>query len=252
MLSSNWQLLSRSWWNLLGINIKHGWKPAEHVFLTVPALSHKHIIQAHPFTIASAAPEGPESHAWLNFLIRAQDGFSRDLLRYAQLHQSVNIRVDGPYGSSHALRMLHNQDIAIVIAGGSGIAVAFPLIWSLLTASPKDVESGHQGRSKPRVCLIWVVHDAEHLDWIPQDRLDELRDLGCKTLIPPPTRKAGRPNLPRLLEGATTSWGHEIDDPAVGVVVSGPDAMNRECRNACAGLVRRGMNLQISVEKFGW
>lgn len=250
MLSSNWQLPQSSWWRHFGI--KDGWKPAEHVFLTVPALSHKHLVQAHPFTIASAAPTSADSHAWLNFLIRAQDGFSRDLLRYAELHSSVNIRVDGPYGSSHALDMLHDNDVAVIVAGGSGIAVAFPLVWSLLKASTRGLELESNMHPKFRVSLIWVVHDQEHLDWIPQDRLDELRELGCKITIPPPTRKAGRPDLPHLLETAVDVWNDEIENPSVGVVVAGPDGMNRSCRNACANLVSQGARLEVSVEKFGW
>lgn len=252
MLSSNWQLRPRPRWMLSRLNIKSGWKPAEHVFLTVPALSNKHAIQAHPFTIASAAPGSSDSHAWLNFLIRARDGFSRDLLHYARSHSFTNIRVDGPYGASHALDMLHDNEVSVVVAGGSGIAVAFPLVWSLMLASSQDTESGYDASSRRRVSLIWVVHQPEHVEWIPRDRLEELRDLGCQILIPPPTSKAGRPDLPQLLEGAVSAWNHEIDDPSVGVVISGPDEMNRICRNACADLVRRGANLNVSVEKFGW
>jgi NAD(P)H-flavin reductase len=250
MLSSNWQLPKSSWWR--SWSTKNGWKPAEHVFLTVPALSHKHFIQAHPFTIASAAPTGSDSHAWLNFLIRAQDGFSRDLLRYANFHSSVNIRIDGPYGSSHALDMLHDNDVAVIVAGGSGIAVAFPLVWSLLAAASQSLDPEGNRHSKPRVSLIWVIHDQEHIDWIPQDRLDELRGLGCQITIPPPTRKAGRPDLPQLLETAVNAWNDEIEDPTIGVVVAGPDTMNRSCRNACASLVSQGARLEVSVEKFGW
>ncbi|KAI4844229.1 hypothetical protein E4T44_06311 [Aureobasidium sp. EXF-8845] len=250
MLSSNWQLLATPWWRSWGI--KNGWKPAEHVFLTVPALSHKHLVQAHPFTIASAAPTDTDSHAWLNFLIRAQDGFSRDLLRHAKFHSSVNVRIDGPYGSSHALEMLHDNDVAVIVAGGSGIAVAFPLVWSLLAASSQTLEPEGNRQTKPRVCLIWVIHDQQHIDWIPQYRVDELHELGCKVVIPPPTRKAGRPDLPQLLESAVHAWNDEIEDPAVGVVVAGPDTMNRECRNKCASLVGQGVKLEVSVEKFGW
>jgi NAD(P)H-flavin reductase len=253
-LTSNWQLETHSsWWKpLVGFGIKHGWKPAEHVFLTVPALSHKHFVQAHPFTIASAAPNELDTHAWLDFIIRAQDGFSRDLLRYAQFHNSVNIRVDGPYGSSHASDILQDNDVAVIVAGGSGIAVAFPLVWSLLV-NPLGLEEAESSiEYKHRVSLIWVVHDKEHLDWIPHQRLEELRQLGCKMTIPCPTRKAGRPHLPRLLQEAVESWEPELEDPTVGVVIAGPDSMNRTCRNACANLVRQGARLEVSVEKFGW
>jgi hypothetical protein len=148
--------------------------------------------------------------------------------------------------------MLNDNDVAVVVAGGSGIAVAFPLVWSLLSASSQDIEPESNSQPKPRVSLIWVIHDQGHIDWIPQDRLDELRELGCKVIIPPPTRKAGRPDLPHLLETAVNAWNDEIEDPTVGVVVAGPDTMNRSCRNTCASLVSQGARLEVSVEKFGW
>lgn len=252
MLSSNWQLRPRPWWTVSGLNIKSGWKPAEHVFLTVPALSHKHAIQTHPFTIASAAPSSSDSHASLNILIRARDGFSRDLLDYAQCHSFIQVRIDGPYGCSQALDILHDSEVSVLVAGGSGIAVAFPLIWSLFSASFQGSEDEHSICWKPRVSLIWVVHQPEHVEWIPREGFEDLRDLGCQIFIPPPTCEAGRPDLPQIIEAAVAAWDHELDDPSVGVVISGPDEMNRTCRNTCADLVRRGSNLKMSVEKFGW
>lgn len=257
LLSSNWSIADNTRWWQNNMHIKHGWKPTEHVFLTVSALSRKHFIQAHPFTIASAAPVAPNTshlpeaerdpaqHAWLNFIIRARDGFSRDLLRYAQSHPSARVRVDGPYGSTHALEMLRDSDNAVVVAGGSGIAVAYPLIWDLLF----NTDAGaHRGR---RVSLIWVVHDSTHVEWIGQERLAELRERGLFLVIPPPTRKAGRPDLDGLLSWALT--GHcQVNGRSTGVVVSGPDSMNRDVRNACAQLVRQGLDVSVSVEKFGW
>jgi len=71
-------------------------------------------------------------------------------------------------------------------------------------------------------------------------------------MVPPPTQKAGRPDLPDLLETAVNVWNDEVQDPTVGVVVAGPDTMNRTCRNTCASLVSRGARLEVSVEKFGW
>jgi predicted ferric reductase len=68
-------------------DISGGWNATDHVFLTIPSLSRMRIIQAHPFTIASRASHDPKS--CLRLLIRAQDGFSKDLLRYAKGHDSV-------------------------------------------------------------------------------------------------------------------------------------------------------------------
>ena len=58
---------------LAGPGITSGWKATEHVFVTVPSLSHKHIIQAHPFTIASKAPTAGDQKGDLKLIIRAQD-----------------------------------------------------------------------------------------------------------------------------------------------------------------------------------
>lgn len=244
LLSSNWQIAAQPQWRkALALHIKSGWKPTEHVFLSVPALAKKHIIQAHPFTIASAAPVSSSDHAWLNFIIRAHDGFSRDLLRYAQSHRSATVRVDGPYGSPHALEMLHSSDISVVVAGGSGIAVAFPLVWSLL------FDAGSSRRRQ--VCLIWVVHDSLHLDWIGQERLNDLRERGLRVVVSPPTCKAGRPDVGRLVREAVAECDGFVKH-SVGVVVSGPDGMNRDCRNACATLAGQGVDVHVSIEKFGW
>lgn len=150
------------WWNprrLVSLllrsrrqNIIYGWRPTDHVFLTVPALGRTHALQTHPFTIASEAPPPPlpistTSHdideqpqqsppppaeASLRLLIRAHEGFTADLLEYAHHHSTVSVRLDGPYGSSHALDMLRAADHPILVAGGSGIAVTFPLAWALL------------------------------------------------------------------------------------------------------------------------
>ncbi|GAB7351452.1 hypothetical protein MBLNU459_g2114t1 [Dothideomycetes sp. NU459] len=252
LLSSDWQLATPPpWRKYFNLHIKSGWGATEHVFLSVPALAHKHKIQAHPFTIASAAPAPSSQHAWLNFIIRAHDGFSRDLLHYAQSHPAVDVRIDGPYGSPHALEMLHASDVAVLVAGGSGIAVAYPLLWSLLVDADRDSTSANGRRIPRQVCLVWVVHDALHLDWVGQDRLNELRGRGLKVIIPPATRKAGRPDVGKLVDDAIASFGH-LDKPAVGVVVSGPDGLNRDCRNACARLVGQGVDVHVSIEKFGW
>jgi hypothetical protein len=38
----------------------------------------------------------------------------------------------------------------------------------------------------------------------------------------------------------------------VSVVVSGPDGLNRTMRNKCARTIRKGINLEVAVDKFGW
>lgn len=252
MVSADWPKASRLrnlWTALFGNNMHFGWDSAEHVFLTVPALARKHIIQAHPFTIAAAAPEHHHTHVWFNLVIRALDGFTKDLLRYAEKRSSVTVRLDGPYGSSHALDMLRASDNAIVVAGGSGIAVAYPILWSILQAGSRDAE---RAEASQQVCLIWIVNQASHLDWIGLERLEELKELGLRVVLPPPTAKSGRPDVDALVRDMVMTINDNAVAPRTRVVVSGPDGMNRAARNACARLAWEGQDVKVLVEKFGW
>ena len=255
LLSANWEVLPKRF--AAPTNMKHGWNPDEHVFISVPAISRKHAIQSHPFTIFSAAPTSRQdaqgNHAWFTLLIRAQaeSGFTHSLLQHARLTPHTRIRLDGPYGSSHALDMLEASSTAILIAGGSGIAVAYPLLHSLLCpSSSADPETAVVKGKQRNVKLLWIIHAPNHCLWIPEDKLKELRDWGLDVLIPPPTSLAGRPDAAEILREwveSETSWGGRA-----GVVVSGPDGLVRDVRNECAGLIYKGRNVDVQVEKFGW
>lgn len=270
IMSANWDKPGsrQSWFPWPRQNIKHGWKPTDHVFLTVPALGRKHALQAHPFTIASAAPPPQQTsggddeqpiHCWLNLLIRAQKGFTADLLCYAHRHHRVSVRLDGPYGSTHALDMLRAADNAVLVAGGSGIAVTFPLVWALLMGEGAD-EDEQNGllalkgkKGKQRVRMMWIVHSDEHRYWIPDAMLDKLVAAGLDLVVPPSTAVAGRPDVVGTVQG----WINEVDDSMphsqeTAVIVSGPDGLNRMVRNTCAEAIRRGADVQLAVEKFGW
>ena len=271
LVSANWQPLPAEsiWAQISGLGgVNYGWLTGQHVFICVPGLSRRHILQAHPFTIASAAPgRGAKGrkvpHAWFNLIIRAHDGFTRDLLTHAKSHPTAEVRVDGPYGSTSALDMLHDSDIALLVAGGSGIAVAFPLLWSLLmdTKHNSDPEDPYdRSRLRPqKVCLIWVVHQASHLSWIGDERLRELNECGLDIVVPEPTSDAGRPDISALVRSAVERHSSELMNGGAsgkkiktGVVCSGPDEMNRAVRNECATLVREKLDVGIEVEKFGW
>jgi len=273
LVSADWDILyppapgshARSWTRkLCQNNILRGWQPADHVFVSIPKLGRTHALQAHPFTIASAAPSAPPlptsmspgsdqrppstTHAWLNLLIRAHTGFSRDLLYHAHLHKTVNVRLDGPYGSQEVLHMLRACRSNVLVAGGSGIAVILPLAWSLAVSTASDGK-----KQRRRIHLIWIIHSASQRSWVPQDRLDELKQLGVELVLPEPTVAAGRPDVPRYIDELTAPsdlWGAGAED--IGVVVSGPDGLNRSVRNACSAAVRDGRKVRLSVEKFGW
>ncbi|KIY03403.1 uncharacterized protein Z520_00094 [Fonsecaea multimorphosa CBS 102226] len=132
---------------VLGIqtNLRHGWLPSQHVFLSVPSMGFKYRFQAHPFTIASPAP--PENIAamrsWpLQLTIRAIDGFSLALLHYARHHQHCEVVLDGPYGSTSALAAAQSADRVCFVAGGSGIAVTYPLCWAIRVRKGSSADAG--------------------------------------------------------------------------------------------------------------
>ncbi|KAI1075458.1 hypothetical protein F5B20DRAFT_559772 [Whalleya microplaca] len=244
LLSADWDIPRGRKVGCCGVfrqGIIHGWRPGDHVFVSIPHLGGSHALQAHPFTIASAAPMTATtcspSHAWLSLLIREQSGFTSDLLRHARLNHSVPIRLDGPYGSQEPLDMLRSCDHAVLITGGSGIAVAFPLVWDLATT--------HSGRRQ--VHLLWVTQSRSQHSWIPEDRMNELREFGVHLTLPEPTDEVGRPDISGYVAEVTAA-----SEGRVGFIVSGPDSLNRSARNACAVAVRSGADIQLSVEKFGW
>ncbi|KAL7626517.1 hypothetical protein AAE478_003289 [Parahypoxylon ruwenzoriense] len=240
LVSTDWDIPTSRGGARLGFlqqSILYGWQPADHVFISIPVLGRSHSLQAHPFTIASAAPGSAPSHAWLSLLVRVQSGFTADLLNYARRDSRVSVRLDGPYGSPDPLNMLRSCGNAVLIAGGSGIAVVFPMVWDLVTT--------HLGKRK--IHLMWVLHSRNQRSWIPEDRIADLRQLGVHVTIPEPTNEAGRPDIPGYISDlAATSEG------TVGFVVSGPDGLNRTARNACAEAVKSGADIQLRVEKFGW
>jgi hypothetical protein len=266
ILSANWDVVPSSTSVASAMTPKsmhQGWKPNDHIFLTIPSLGSQFALQCHPFTIFSAAPAPQDSdsdifpsHAFFTLLIRAQSptGFAHVLLDYARTHSRTTIRLDGPYGSSHALDILESSEMAVVVAGGSGIAVAYPLLWALLHGSSTgDVETrghspstslSHRGK---RVKLLWITHSESHRNWVPEDKMKELQSWGLEVVIPQPTSVVGRPDAAKIVSG----W-IENEGGRTGVVVSGPDGLVRDVRNTCAGLIKQGESLSVQVEKFGW
>ena len=91
------------------------------------------------------------------------------------------------------------------------------------------------------------MHAAAHREWVPEAKMRELVEWGLEVLIPPPTEDVGRPDV-RAVVGAWASEG----SGSAAVVVSGPEGMVRDVRNGCAGLVARGVDIRVQVEKFGW
>jgi hypothetical protein len=148
--------------------------------LSIPSLGRKHFLQAHPFTNISPAPTVGDKNAKLDLLIKAQQGLSSSLLRGAMERSSLTIRIDGPYGSRHAQSLPQDSDLALLVAGGSGMAVAWPLVDSLVDRN-----------SSPKIILIWIIHRSSHLAWLGWPALQEAGSKGVQVIVPTATEEVG-------------------------------------------------------------
>jgi hypothetical protein len=113
-------------------------KPAEHLVLWVPRVRK---LETHPFTIVSTNP--------LELVVKAHDGFTRDLRAYALANPGAALRasVDGPYG---AIPSFVKYDRLVLIAGGSGSSFTFGAALSVVRSA---------AAKKPFINFVWVVRD---------------------------------------------------------------------------------------------
>jgi len=274
-------------------HMSHGWRAGQHVFVTVPGLGWKHQLQAHPFTIASPAPpRNAAQQTWpLQLIIRARNGFSKELLAFAQSHQHVDVWLDGPYGSTEVLEAVQCADRVLLVAGGSGIAVTYPLSWELqvkqtegalatrskyrngIGHTPSLVDCGVRAPADRDECYhLWIRQDPLHDGWIT---LFPPCDVASSTSRPDPSADANeelvyglihrtidtrgpsdrRPDMKtELRDWIERSTATRPQNPAQTqcIVVSGPDSLVRDVQNGAALLVRAGYKIEVHVEKFGW
>ena len=228
------------------------WRATDHMFLSIPSLARKHWIQAHPFTIASPAPKSSDPQAQLKLLVKAHDGFSKDLLRYAQNHCNTIARVDGPYGSQSAVHMLQETDLAIIVSAGSGIAVGIPLLYSVIKSRGKsDVEASTSLARYKSILFVWTVRQKSQHSWIEQSEIEFFRAAGVNVMIPPPTESQGRFDINDCIHDWVVSHNVALKR-SVGIVCSAPDGMNRVVRNTASELIYNGYAASVMIEKFGW
>ncbi|OCK83328.1 hypothetical protein K432DRAFT_390463 [Lepidopterella palustris CBS 459.81] len=94
-----------------------------------------------------------------------------------------------------------------------------------------DPESRLPVKRKAQVHL-YIIHSRSRPPWLPDERPEELK-WWLDGMIPAPTGAARK-----LGDGPIVAeWVGSGDCEWMGVVVSGPDGMNRDVRNACAGLL---------------
>ena len=265
------------------LDLRNGWEHGQHVFVTVPGLGWRHRLQAHPFTVASPAPS-PDmvQGSWpLQLTIRAQDGFSKDLVEFSKIHQHCEVWIDGPYGSTEALEAVRSADRTCFIAGGSGIAVTYPLSWACQVSDRTDalvstrvvyengVKQGGQAKFKSEAigpsdsyAHLWVRQDSRAESWISyfprkSQMLGQSTTTQADTLGQLITSKFETGGIHSLRPDVRTELREWVEDGArkgdkIAVVVSGPEGLVRDVRNAAASLLLRGYDIDVHVEKFGW
>ncbi|KAK4696917.1 hypothetical protein P7C71_g1080, partial [Lecanoromycetidae sp. Uapishka_2] len=150
--------------------------------------------------------------------------------------------------------MLRDSDHAVIVAGGSGIAVAWPLVWAVLgNTQDEDPEDAAKATNTKLILFIWIIREKSHLAWLGPEKVQQLQDRGVGVEIPPPTAEAGHPDIGFLVsDWVAAVHDRTTDCSTIGVVASGPDGMNRAVRNTCASMAWQGRSVSVEIEKFGW
>ncbi|GAB1316232.1 Ferric reductase NAD binding domain-containing protein [Madurella fahalii] len=125
-----------------------GAQPGKHCFLWIPAVRK---FQLHPFTCHRASP--------MEFTVKAQTGFTRELYEYATAHPGATVAVsfDGPYGTfPNPIKF----DKIVLVAGGAGATFTIGLVENLLAKM--------NGESHNKVVFIWSVKQHENISWFSE------------------------------------------------------------------------------------
>ena len=258
-------------------------KPGTHAYLRFATLN---VWESHPFSIAwvdhipteaalplneknfeadaesaVAKPVSPfKSTTDVSFVIHSQTGLTKRLFDKANLcaPRTLTLRaaLEGPYAGHHSL---DSYGHCVLFAGSSGITHQIPYIRHLITGfNAKTVATR-------KVCLVWIVRDHEHLEWVRpwMDtilRMEGRRDiLTIKLFVTRPKNPReiispsstvqmfpGRPNIGLIL-------GNEVKEQAgaMCVTVCGPGGLADNVREAVRGVQDQGV-VDFIEESFTW
>ncbi|KAK0733304.1 ferric reductase NAD binding domain-containing protein [Lasiosphaeria miniovina] len=126
----------------------------KHCFIWIPAIRK---FETHPFTIHRTGP--------VEFTVKAHNGFTRDLRKYAVAHPGASVKasIDGPYGTFPDPMEF---DKIVLIAGGGGATFTFGLAVNVLERMNED--------SHKNVVFIWSVKEHDNLSWF-REHLEVLK-----------------------------------------------------------------------------
>ena len=111
--------------------------PGAHAFLWIPSIR---AAETHPVTLVSTNP--------VEFVLKAHDGFTSDLLKHALKAPDAKLRcsLDGPYGATPNFKTF---DKVVLVAGGSGASFAFAIATDIARNAPRA--------QRISVDFVWVV-----------------------------------------------------------------------------------------------
>ncbi|KAK4229419.1 putative ferric reductase transmembrane component [Podospora fimiseda] len=137
-------------------------EPGKHCFIWIPAIRK---FETHPFTIHRGSP--------VEFTVKAQNGFTRDLHNYAVANPGAAVKasIDGPYGTFPDPM---DFDKIVLIAGGGGATFTFGLAVNVLE---RMTEETHKD-----IVFIWTVREHENLSWF-KEQLDMLKTHAHSTKV---------------------------------------------------------------------
>jgi hypothetical protein len=250
-------------------------KPGTHAYLRFAALN---AWESHPFSIAwiehrPISPTLPNTEKVTNtplrkektrtdisFVIHSQTGLTKRLFDKANACSSrlltLKAAFEGPYAGHHSL---DSYGHAVLFAGSSGITHQIPYVRHLVNGFNDGTVASR------RVTLVWIVRDAEHLEWVRpwMDlilRMPGRRDiLNIKLFVTRPKNPReiqspsttvqmfpGRPNVKLLLQ-------NEVREQvgAMCVTVCGPGGLTDNVREAVRDVLDAG-NVDFIEESFTW
>lgn len=154
----------------------------------------------------------------MTFLLRGRGGLTSVLRRFSR----IPVLVESSYGQHQDLS---EYPTLICVVGGVGITTVLPLL------------RAHPGRSK----LLWGVRTNGLVDAMAQ----ELADVDKEVFIG--KRMNVRDELDKEIHFAGTGQNSVV-------MVSGPESMADDVRNAVCAIVKRGKKVSVKLveESFSW
>lgn len=201
-----------------------------HVYLWIPAIRP---FETHPFTVVSAEP--------LELVIKGHDGFTRDLVRYANNHPGAVLRssIQGPYNS---LAHLGDFSHLVFVAGGSGASFTFGSAIQALRLAKSKGKSVH-------IDFVWSVRHKEQLRWFIRD-LEILRSSSFVNLVLHDTSCTSSSSSVISANGspALSRAGSDLEKSIVSVDVMPADLVLRSGRPDLPALIGESIqNIDRSV-----